>query len=174
MWASTWFNWSNLFFDQSKIVFQFFFKQFFDCFKTSFSKVLFKLFFSLRLGKAALQIFCRFLPNFLQGFPPSRPVWLSYPFFLFYFHNFMHFFMHLGDIFGTFDFWDFWWFKACFLKLIIGILLYSWLVLINLINLGLYEKLKILGFMLKSNLGILLNWVEIDEIGLLFWCNWSF
>ena len=40
--------------------------------------------------------------------------------------------------------------------------------------LGLYEKLKILGFMLKSVLGILLNWVKIDEIGLLFWCNWSF
>ena len=36
---------------------------------------------------------------------------------------------------------------------------------------GLYDKLKILGFMLKSDLGILLNWVEIDEIGLLFWCN---
>ena len=41
-------------------------------------------------------------------------------------------------------------------------------MLINLINLGLYEKLKILGFMLESDLGILLNLVEIDEIGLLF------
>ena len=41
-------------------------------------------------------------------------------------------------------------------------------MLINLINLGFYEKLKILGFMLESDLGILLNLVEIDEIGLLF------
>ena len=151
-----------------------FLKQFFDCFKNIFFKKVFQLFFSLRLGKAALHIFCHFLPQFLQGFPPSRPVRPFYPSFWFYFHVFMHIFMHLGDIFGTFDFWDFWWFKACFLKLIIGILLYSWLVLINLINLGFYEKLKFLGFMLESDLGILFNWVEIDEIGLLFWCNWSF
>ena len=32
-------------------------------------------------------------------------------------------------------------------------------------NLGFYEILKILGFMLESDLGILFNWVEIDEIG---------
>ena len=41
-------------------------------------------------------------------------------------------------------------------------------MLINLINLGFYEKLKILGFMLESDLGILFNLVEIDEIALLF------
>ena len=154
-----------------------FLKQFFDCFKKHLFQKVFQLFFSLQLGKAAHHIFCRFLPQFLQGFPPSRPVWLFYPSFLFYFHDFMHFFMHLRDIFdlsifGIFDdsrlvFWN--WSLG-----FDGILLYSWLVLINLINLGLYEKLKILGFMLESDLGILLNWVEIDEIGLLFWCNWSF
>ena len=38
MWASAWFDWSNLIFDQSKIVFQVFLKQFFDYFKSSFSK----------------------------------------------------------------------------------------------------------------------------------------
>ena len=38
MWASAWFDWSNLIFDQSKIVFQVFLKQFFDCFESSFSK----------------------------------------------------------------------------------------------------------------------------------------
>ena len=76
------FNWSNLIFDQSKSCFKNsvslclvwlikpvfrsiedrisgFLKQFFDCFKTSFSKKVFQLFFSPRLGKAALQIFCR-------------------------------------------------------------------------------------------------------------------
>ena len=137
------FDWSNLFFNQSKSCFKNsvslylvrliepvfqsiedrisgFLKQFFDCFKNIFFKKVFQLFFSLQLGKAALHIFCRFLPQFLQGFPPSRPVRPFYPSFWFYFHVFMHIFMHLGDIFGTFDFWDFWWFKACFLKLIIG------------------------------------------------------
>ena len=56
----------------------------------AFSKVLFKLFFSLRLGKAALRFFCRFLPQFLQGFSPSRPVRPYYPSFYSYFHVFMH------------------------------------------------------------------------------------
>ena len=69
--------------------FKFFLKQFFNCFKTSFSKV-FQLFFSLRFGKAALRIFCRFPPKFLQGFPPSKPVRPFYPSFCFYFHVFMH------------------------------------------------------------------------------------
>ena len=31
----------------------------------------------------------------------------------------------------------------------VGILLYTWLLLVNLINLGFYEELKILGFMLN-------------------------
>ena len=128
--------------------FRFFFKQFFDCFKTSFSKV-FQLFFSLRLGKVALQIFCRFPPKLLQGFPPSKPVRPFYPSFWFYFHSFMHIFMHLKGIFGPPWIWDFCWFKAYFLNWslgFVGILLYSWLFFINLINLGFYEELKILGF----------------------------
>ena len=58
----------------------------------TFSKVFFKLFFSLRLGKATQRFFCRFLPQFLQGFPPSRPVRPFYPSFCSYFHIFMHFF----------------------------------------------------------------------------------
>ena len=136
------FDWSNLFFDQSKFCLKIygslclvrlikpifrsiedrisiFLKQFLDCFKNILSKS-FSLFFFLRLGKDSLQFFCRFPPKFLQGFPFSRPVWLFYPSFLFYFHVFMHFFMHLRDIFGPLYFWDFWWFKACFLKLING------------------------------------------------------
>ena len=117
------FDWSNLIFNQSKSCFKnsvslclvrliepifsinqtsyfkFFKKQFFDCFKTSFSKV-FQLFFSLQLGKAALRIFYHFPPKFLQGFPPSRPVRPFYISFWFYFHVFMHIFMHLKGIFG--------------------------------------------------------------------------
>ena len=126
------FDWSNLIFDQSKSSFKnsvslclvwliepifrsiehrvsAFLKRVLWLIQT-FSKVLFKLFFSLRLGKAALHIFCRFLPKLLQGFPPSRPVRPFYPSFCSYFHIFMHIFMHLKDIFGTFEIWDFCWF----------------------------------------------------------------
>ena len=35
-------------------------------------------------------IFCRFLPKFLQGFPPSRPVRPFYPSFCSYIHAFFH------------------------------------------------------------------------------------
>ena len=61
-----------------------------------FQIIFFKKFFnfsSLWLVKTAHHIFCRFLPQFLQVFPPSRPVWLFYPsfFVLFsWFHAFFH------------------------------------------------------------------------------------
>ena len=92
----------------------------------------------------------------MQGFSPSRPVRPFYPSFCSYFHVFMHYFMHFREIFGPFQSWDFCWFNVIFLKLIIGfcwytvILLYTWSLLVNLINLGFYEKLKILGFVLNS------------------------
>ena len=105
------FDWSNLIFDQSKscfknsvslclvqlieLVFQSIEHRISGFFKNSsltvskhhFQKV-FQLFFSLRLGKAALRFFCRFLPQFLQGFPSSKPVRPFYPSFWFYFHAF--------------------------------------------------------------------------------------
>ena len=133
------FDWSNLIFDQSKSCFKnsvslclvrliepvfrsiedhisgFFKNSSLIISKTSFSKI-FQLFFSLWLGKAALHIFCRFLPQFLQGFPPSRLVRPFYPSFCSSFHVFMHF----RGIFGPFQSWDFCWFNAIFLKLIIG------------------------------------------------------
>ena len=116
------FDWSNLIFDQSKscfknsvslclvrlieLVFQSiehrisgFLKQFFDCFKTSFSKSSSTFLLSLT-WQGSTMTFCRFLPQFLQGFPPSKPVRPFYPSFWFYFHIFMHFFMHLKGIFG--------------------------------------------------------------------------
>ena len=104
MWASAWFDWSNLFFDQSKIIFQVFLKQFYDC--SSFSKS-FSTFLLSPTWQGFPTIFCHFLPQFLQGFPPSRPVRPFYPSFLLYFHVFMHIFMHLGDIFGIFWFLGF-------------------------------------------------------------------
>ena len=137
------FDWSNLFFNQSKSCFKIyvslclirliepvfrsiedcisvFLKQFFDCFKNIFFKKFFNFSSLSDLARQHFTFFVIFFLNFLQGFPPSRSVRPFYPSFWFYFHVFMHIFMHLGDIFGTFDFWDFWWFKACFLKLIIG------------------------------------------------------
>ena len=62
----------------------------------------------------------------------------------------MHYFMHFKGIFGTFQNWDFCWMNPLFLKLIIAsILIYSWYMLVNLINLGFCEQLKILGFVLN-------------------------
>ena len=60
----------------------------------SFSKLFLSL--SLRLGKAPQQIFCRFPPNFLQGFSFYKPVCSYYPFFCIVFHVFMHYFMFFG------------------------------------------------------------------------------
>ena len=84
----------------------------------------------------------------MQGFSPTRPIRLLYPSFCSYFHDFMHF----NGIFGLFQTWDFCWFNVIFLKLIIGfvgILLYTWSLLVNLINLGFCDQLKILGFVLN-------------------------
>ena len=90
LWASAWFAWSNLFFRSIEHHVLAFLKRVLWLIQTFFSKVLFKLFFSLRLGKAALRFFCRFLPQFLLGFSFSRPVRPFYPSFWFYSHVFMH------------------------------------------------------------------------------------
>ena len=73
----------------------------------TFSKVFFQTFLSLSDLARQHKAFCRFLPKFLQGFPPSRPIRRFYPSFCSYFHVFMHFFMHLKGIFGLFYSWDF-------------------------------------------------------------------
>ena len=74
--------------------------QFLTCSKHFFKKFSnFPL--SLRLGKAPQHIFCRFPPNFLQGFSLHKPVCPLYPFFFIYFQFYMHFFMHWRVIFRT-------------------------------------------------------------------------
>ena len=99
---------------------RFFFKKLrFDLF-IYFFKTFSNFPLSLRLGKAPLRIFCCFQPNILQGFSLPRPVRPLYPFFCFYFHDFMHKLMHFNGIFGTFHIWDFCWINPLFLKLIIG------------------------------------------------------
>ena len=115
------FDWSNLIFDQSKSCFKnsvslclvrlikpvfrsiedresSFLKTVLWLIQTPFSKS-FSNFFSLSpTWQGSTQIFCRFLPKFLQGFPPSRPVRPFYPSFCPYFRVFMH----LKGIFGPF------------------------------------------------------------------------
>ena len=58
-----------------------------------FFKNFSKLFLSLRLGKAPQKCFCRFPPNFLQGFSLHKLVCPYYPFFCIVFHVVMHYFM---------------------------------------------------------------------------------
>ena len=116
------FDWSNLIFDQSKSCLKKFSEPLpgsidrtcfsinrtsrFRYFKNSsltdsniFFKSFFKLFSLFPTWQGSTKFFCRFLPKFLQGFPPSRPVRPFYPSFCSYFHVFMHFFMHLKGIF---------------------------------------------------------------------------
>ena len=133
-WASAYFDRSILFFDQSKIfnyvreslclfrsietVFRSIETRKTCFFKRSeclFQKVLFQKFstFSLSdLAKAPPKIFCRFLPRFLQGFCPSRPVSLFCPSLCILFHDFMHcigYFQHFSHV-GVFDDSNlFWW-----------------------------------------------------------------
>ena len=101
--ASICFDQSKLIFDQSKVVNQFFLKRQIWLIQTYFSKVLFKLFSLSKLDKAHLPIFCRFPPDFLQGFPLSKPVSLFCPSFCILVQVFMHFYMNFMGIFGTFQ-----------------------------------------------------------------------
>ena len=120
------------------------------------SKHFFKSFFnfslSFWLGKAKSSNFCRFPLNLLQGFPLPKPVSPFYPSFCILFHVCMHKFMHLFEIFGLCIIWDF-----CLIKsylwnwsmIFIAILIYSWSMMVNLINLGFLWKNKILGLVLN-------------------------
>ena len=96
---------ASVYFDQSKLVNQFFF--FFLNLSLTFSNLLFKKFFKLfslsELDKAHLPIFCRFPLDFLQGFPLSKPVSLFCPSFCIFVQSFMHFYMNFMGIFGTFQ-----------------------------------------------------------------------
>ena len=113
--ASVYFDQSKLIFDQSKLVNQVFKKSDLTC-SNHFFKNFSKLFLSLWLGKAPQQIFCRFPPNFLQGFSLHKPVCPYYLFFCIVFHDFMHYFMvfwvnfrtmhKLGFLINQALFWD--------------------------------------------------------------------
>ena len=70
-WASAWFNWSNLFFDQSKIVNPVFLKTVFLTDSTYFFKTFSTFSLSLQLGKAAQRFFVIFFLNFCKVFIPQ-------------------------------------------------------------------------------------------------------
>ena len=88
--------------------------------QTAFSKLFKTFFLSLRLGKAPQRFFCRFPPNFLQGFSLPKPICLFYPSFCIVCHALCIFSWFLGTIFRLCIFWNFWWIKPCFVKLING------------------------------------------------------
>ena len=135
---------------------------------------------SLRLGKAPLKIFCRFSTKFLQGFSLTRPVIPLYPSFCFYFYDFMHKLMHFKGFSELFKFGIFvesilffWNWSLGF----VSILIYSWYMLVNLINLGFCEQLKILGFVLNPiwrfcSIGLTLMklacWIDVIDHSKLF------
>ena len=153
LWVSICFDWLSLFFYQSKLVLKFlvslylfqliepstsinrksygkFFKNWFSIETNTFSKSSLPFLSPYDSVKAQSQIFFRFRPFFLQGFPLPRPVRPLYPSLCFYFHVFMHKLMHFVGIFGPFQIWDFCWIKLLFLKLIIGFC--SYIVIIML------------------------------------------
>ena len=136
------------------------FKHFFKKFLNSFS-------LSIRSVKAPIKIFCHFLPFFLQGFSPLRPVRHFYPSFCIYLHVSCIKSCDLGKIsnlriFGGFDdstcfSWN-WSMGFC------SKTLYNcswWFILINLLF---CEKLKFLGLE-YTRIG------DFVQIGFNWW-NW--
>ena len=151
MWASISFDWSNLFFDQSKLRLKFlwslclfrsivtvvsinrilrirFIKNSDLTCWNHFFKNFSKLFLFVPLGKAPQQIFCRFPPNFLQGFSLHKPVWPYYPFFCIVFHVFMHYFMFFWVNFRTMYKFRFLMYQALFFEIDQWVLLLYWYI----------------------------------------------
>ena len=142
-----------------------------------FSKFSLSLWF--RLGSTSN--FCRFLSFFLQGFSLQTPVRPFYPFFCFYFRIscILIWEFQTYTIFGVFD--DSSQILCNWSMGFVDILLYSWSLLENLINLEICEKSKFLGLVLNpiwgfrtyTSLGFLMIkaiFPEIDHWVLFLWC----
>ena len=132
-----------------------------------FFKTFPKLSLSLRLSKAPQRIFCRSPPNFLLSFSLDKPVCLYYPSFCIVFHVLCIISWFLGKIFGLCIFGIFdesnlilWIWSMGF----VAILIYSWSMMVNLINLGIYKKSKILGLVLNLNWGFCSNWFQLMKL----------
>ena len=141
----------------------------FDSFKTLF-QIFFKFSSLSSTWQGSTEDFLSFSTKFLQGFSLTRLVRSLYPFFCFYFHDFMHKLMHFNGIFGTFQIWGFCWINPLFLKLIIGFCWYTVVFMIfveKLDQFGALWELENSRACIEPDLGILFDWVKIDEIGLL-------
>ena len=142
-------------------------------------QILFQNFFHTFLSlsptwQGSTEDFFSFSTKFLQGFSLTRPVRPLYPSFCFYFHDFMHKLMNFKGFSELFKFGIFVESILFFGNWSLGfasILIYSWYILVSLINLGFLWTIENSRVCIESNLGILFNWVKIDEIGLLNWCN---
>ena len=123
---------------------KFFLKTDLDFFKSFLSFSL-----SLRFRLGSTLDFCRFLSFFLQGFSLQTPVRSFYPSFCFYFHISCILFWEFRTytIFGDFDASSR---ILCNWSMgFVAILLYSWSLLENLINLEICEKSKFLRLVLN-------------------------
>ena len=176
MWASAWFDQSNLFFRSIEHrvsaflkrvlwLIQTFFKSSFQTFLfsptwqgyttnfLSFSSFIFARFSSLKADKTILSLFLVLFSCFHA-----------------YFHAFKGNFRTSIDL-------GFSMIQGLFSEIDHGVLLgycyihvCYWLIW----SIWVLWKIENSRVYVESNLGILFNWVEIDKIGLLFWCNWSF
>ena len=134
-----------------------------------FQKHIFKSFSSFlslslwfRLGSTS--DFCHFWSFFLQGFSLQTPVRPFYPSFCFYFHISCILFWEFRTytIFGDFDASSR---ILCNWSMgFVDMLLYSWSLLENLINLEICEKSKFLGLVLNSIWGFCSIWFNLMKL----------
>ena len=121
--------------------------------------------FRFRLGSTLH--FCHFLSFLLQGFSLQTPIRPFYPFFFFFF-TFHAFSCILIWEFRTYTIFAVFVASSrilCNWSLgFVAILLYSWSLLENLINLEICEKSKFLGLALNPNWGFCSIWFN--------WWNW--
>ena len=163
MWASVWFDWSNCFSINRTLWIKFFKKRILTFSKTLFQK-FFKFSLSLRFKLGSTSDFCHFLSFFLQGFSLQILVRPFYPSFCFYFHI------------SCILFWEFWTYTIfgvfdassqilCNWSMgFVAILLYSWSLLENLINLEIWEKSKFLGLVSNPNWGLCSIWFNLMKL----------
>ena len=97
-----------------------------------FQIIFFKKFFNFSslsdLSRQHITFFCRFLPQFLQVFPPSRPIWLFYPSFFVLFSWFHAFFHAFRGYFRTSLFLGFLMIQGLFSKIDHWVLMGYWYI----------------------------------------------
>ena len=129
-------------------------------FTCSITYKLFQKHFSLFLRSRLPINFLSFSLKLFARFLSSKAGKTLLPLLFHLFSLFMHFFMHLREIFEPKEIWGFWRFQSFIWKLINGFLLwdviYNWSLSINLINLLIWENLNFLG-LISTRIGDLFN-----------------